>query len=95
MKRALALVAAILLSGSWASAALADVNVKTPWANVHVGPGGVYVHGPWGRVNVPEAERARVCQAWQESTLEHYKAKGCEVTFSADGCTIQDVACEK
>ena len=95
MFRALVLVAAIILSGPGASAALADVNVKTPWAKVYVGPGGVFVNGPWGRVNVPVSERDRVCREWQKSTQEHYKAKGCTVEFSADGCTIQDVACEK
>ena len=93
MSKALTFAAFLLVSGSWTSAALADVKVKTPWANVFVGPGGVYVHGPWGRVNVPEPERVRVCQAWRESTRAHYDAKGCTVVHSPDGCIIQEVTC--
>ena len=53
MNRAWIFVAAIILSGPWAGAALAEVDVKTPWAKVYVGPGGVFVNGPWGRVNAP------------------------------------------
>ena len=94
MIKAVALSACLLMSGSWATAALADVKVRTPWANVFVGPGGVYVNGPWGRVNVPESERFRVCQAWRESTRAHYDAKGCKVVHSPDGCIVQEVTCD-
>ena len=43
--------ACFLIAVAAASAALAQVDIRSPWANVYVGPGGVYVHGPWGRVD--------------------------------------------
>jgi len=85
----------LLLSGLAPSTALAEVDVRTPWANVYVGPGGVYVNGPWGRVDVPAADRERVCAAWRKSTTEHYEARGCTVTFDEEGCLIQSVECGK
>lgn len=69
------------------------VDVRTPWADVFVGPGGVYVNGPWGRVNVPDTERDRVCAKWRRSTLDHYNERGCTVTFDDDGCVIDNVDC--
>jgi hypothetical protein len=39
-------IAALLFCGAYAAPALAQVDVPTPWANVYVGPGGVYVNGP-------------------------------------------------
>ena len=39
-------IAALLFCGAYAAPALAQVDVRTPWANVYVGPGGVYVTGP-------------------------------------------------
>ena len=39
-----------------------DEHGRTPWANVYIGPGGVYVHGPWERVDVPLSEHERVCR---------------------------------
>ena len=49
--------ACFLIAVAAASAALAQVDIRSPWANVYVGPGGVYVHGPWGRVDVPSARK--------------------------------------
>ena len=71
----------------------AEVDVQTPWANVYVGPGGVYVNGPWGRVDVPVADRKRVCRKWRESVEEHYGKRGCEVEFDDDECAIEKVEC--
>jgi hypothetical protein len=81
---------AILAFGSGASA---EVDVRTPWADVFVGPGGVFVQGPWGRVDVPEDDRERVCRDWRKSVLAHYGERGCEIEFDADGCMIQRVDC--
>jgi len=86
-------VAALLLCGLSASPALAEVDVRTPWANVYVGPGGVYVHGPWGRVEVPASDRERVCSDWRKTTTEHYESRGCKVDFDDDGCLIDKVKC--
>ena len=83
------LIAICLTSGP----ALAQVDIKTPWANVYVGKGGVFVHGPWGRVDVPVSERARVCAKWRESTQEYYDEKGCEVEYDDDGCIIDELSC--
>jgi hypothetical protein len=88
-------VAILLLLGVLHSAALAEVDVRSPWANVYVGPRGVYVHGPWGRVDVPAADRERVCSEWRKSTTEHYEGRGCTVEFDAEGCLIQKVECGK
>ena len=90
--RAMGVIAALLGTGLIGGPALA-VDVRTPWANVFVGPGGVYVNGPWGRVNVPDAERQRVCAKWRNSTLSHYEAQGCTVTFDDEGCVIDNVDC--
>jgi hypothetical protein len=62
---------AVFLCGLVASPALAEVDVRTPWANVYVGPGGLYVHGPWGKVDVPEADRERVLQRMAQ---KHHRA---------------------
>jgi hypothetical protein len=78
-----------------ASPPLAEVDVRTPWANVYVGPGGVYVHGPWGRVEVPAADRERVCSEWRKSITEHYEGRGCKVEFDEEGCLITNVECRK
>jgi hypothetical protein len=88
-------IAALLFCGAYAAPALAQVDVRTPWANVYVGPGGVYVNGPWGRVNVPAADRERVCGEWRKSTTEHYEGRGCTVTFDGEGCLIERVECGK
>jgi hypothetical protein len=85
--------ACFLIVVAAASAALAQVDIRSPWANVYVGPGGVYVHGPWGRVDVPSADRERVCDQWRESILDHYKGQNCKVTFNDDNCTVKDVDC--
>ena len=88
-------VAALLLCGQSVSPALAEVDVRTPWANVYVGPGGVYVHGPWGRVEVPASDRERVCSEWRKNTTEHYEGRGCKVEFDDEGCLIDKVECDK
>ena len=85
--------ACFLIVVAAAPAALAQVDIRSPWANVYVGPGGVYVHGPWGRVDVPSADRERVCDQWRKSILEHYKGQNCKVTFNDDNCTVKDVDC--
>jgi hypothetical protein len=87
--------AAFLLAGSFPAPALAEVDVRTPSANVFVGRGGVYVNGPWGRVAVPAADRERVCSEWRKSTTDHYEGRGCTVTFDEEGCVIDRVECEK
>ena len=73
--------------------AFAEVDIKTPWANIYVGPGGVFVNGPWGRVDVPASERKRVCAEWRKSTLDYYEERGCAVDFDDEGCVIEDVDC--
>ncbi|HEU4475375.1 MAG TPA: hypothetical protein VFR71_01595, partial [Methyloceanibacter sp.] len=88
-------IAALLFCGAYAAPALAQDDVRTPWANIYVGPGGVYVNGPWGRVNVPAADRERVCSEWRKSTTEHYEGRGCTVTFADEGCLIERVECGK
>jgi hypothetical protein len=88
-------VATLLLCSLPASAALAQVDVRSPWANVYVGPGGVYVNGPWGRVEVPAADRERVCREWRKSITEHYQGRGGTVTFDDEGCLIEQVECGK
>ena len=50
------------------------------------GPGGVYVHGPWGRVHVPASDRAKFCRQWRDSVREHYKDRECDIDFDAEGC---------
>lgn len=87
---AIALVAGAVLA---ATAASAQVDIRSPWGDVFVGPGGIYVHGPWGRVDVPSADRERVCDQWRESIREHYKGRDCKVEFNDDKCTIKDVDC--
>ena len=47
MTRAVAAMAFLIFSTLVGTAAFAEVDMRTPWANVYVGPGGVYVHGPW------------------------------------------------
>jgi hypothetical protein len=67
------------------------VDIKTPWANVFVGPGGVFVNGPWGRADVPVSERKHVCAEWRKSA--YYGERGCTVTFDKDGCLIENLYC--
>lgn len=67
MTRAVATMAFLFFSTLMGTAALAEVDVRTPWANVYVGPGGVYVYGPWGRVDVPASDRERVCSEWRNT----------------------------
>lgn len=74
--------------------ALAEVDIRTPWANVYVGPGGLYVHGPWGRVDVPTSDRAKICRQWRESVIEHYKDRRCDIAFDDEGCVIEKLECE-
>ena len=64
---------------------IAITEVQLSWANVFVGPGGIYVNGPWGRVDVPAADRERVCAEWRKSTTEHYEGRGCTVAFDDEG----------
>ena len=90
-----ALLSVLCFGAPSASPARAEVNVQTPWANVYVGPGGVYVHGPWGRVEVPAVDRARVCSEWRKSTTEVYEQRGCKVEFDEEGCIITKVDCGK
>jgi len=87
-------IACAVLGLAAARPALAEVDVQTPWSDVYVGPEGVYVHGPWGRVEVPSGERERVCAAWRRKVEAHYKRKGCEVDFDSAGCTIEEVDCD-
>jgi len=75
-------------------AASAEVDIRTPWADVYVGPEGVYVNGPWGRVEVPSSERKRICSAWRQQIEEHYKETNCKVEFDAAGCLIEKVECD-
>lgn len=86
--------ALFVLTALLATPVLAQVDIRTPWANVYVGPGGLYVHGPWGRVDVPSADRERVCRQWREAIVEHYKGTDCKVEFDDQGCTIKDVDCD-
>lgn len=95
MTRAVATMAFLFFSILMGTDALAEVDVRTPWANVYVGPGGVYVHGPWGRVDVPASDRERVCSEWRKSTREHYEARGCNVEFDDEGCVIKEIDCDK
>jgi len=81
-------------AGMQPSSAFAEIDIRTPWADVYVGPEGVYVHGPWGRVEVPASERHRVCRNWHESVLKFYKDRRCQVEFDDKGCTIRNVECE-
>jgi len=86
--------AALFFSASlMSSTAFAEVDVRTPWADVYVGPGGVFVHGPWGRVDVPASERDRICAEWRRSTRGYYEERGCEVEFDDDGCVIEKLDC--
>ena len=91
--RAAVLALGIALAGA-AVPAQAEVDLRTPWANVYVGPGGVYVHGPWGRVDVPASDRAKVCRQWRDSVREHYKDRDCDINFDAEGCVIEKIECE-
>ena len=86
--------ACFLIAVTAASAALAQVDIRSPWANVYVGPGGVYVHGPWGRVDVPSADRQRVCDEWRESILNHYKGQflACDF-FTIETLALQTLYC--
>jgi hypothetical protein len=70
MTRAMGTLAFLFFSALMGTAAFAEVDMRTPWANVYVGPGGVYVHGPWGRVDVPASDRERVCSEWRKSARE-------------------------
>ncbi len=82
-------------AASPAKPALAEVDVRTPWADVYVGPEGVFVHGPWGRVEVPASERDRVCRKWRRSVRKHYQKRRCRVKFDAKGCIIEKLDCEQ
>jgi hypothetical protein len=93
MKTAVATMC-FLLGIAVAPAVRAEVDVTTPWADVYVGPEGVYVNGPWGRVAVPADERKRVCKAWRKRVEAHYKANSCSVDFDDAGCTIKKVKCD-
>ncbi len=93
MVRAVILTFALLGTSALSGPASAEVDIKTPWANVFVGPGGVFVNGPWGRVDVPASERDRVCAEWRKSTLDHYKEEGCTVEFDDEGCVIEHIDC--
>jgi hypothetical protein len=88
-----ALLLGLLGAGLMSSPAFAEVNIKTPWANVYVGPGGVFVNGPWGRVDVPASEREHVCAEWRKSTEAYYGDRHCTVTFDKDGCLIKSLDC--
>jgi hypothetical protein len=95
MTRTIAAAAVFLGASLMGGAAFAEMDVKTPWANVFVGPGGVFVNGPWGRVDVPASERERVCAEWRQSTREYYEERNCAVEFDDTGCVIEDLACDK
>jgi hypothetical protein len=94
-RASIALLSCLWFGALSVSSARTEVNVQTPWANVYVGPGGVYVNGPWGRVEVPAADRARVCSEWRTSTTEYYEQRGCKVEFDEEGCVIAKVECGK
>ena len=90
-------VAAVLtfvLSALLAGVALADVNVRTPWSDVYVGPGGVEVGGPWGSVNVPANRRRRGCDRWRDEVEDYYDRYDCDVEFHDNGCAIEEVECD-
>ena len=91
--RAVIMAAALLGANVMGGPAFAEVDLKTPWANIYVGPGGVFVNGPWGRVDVPASERKRVCAEWRKSTLDYYEERGCAVEFDDEGCVIKDIDC--
>ena len=93
MTRRTELAAGFVIASLMSGAAFADVDIKTPWANVYVGPGGVLVNGPWGRVDVPASEREHVCAEWRKSTEAYYGERGCTVTFYKDGCLIENLNC--
>jgi hypothetical protein len=93
MTRRTELAAGLIIASLTSGAAFADVDIKTPWANVYVGPGGVFVNGPWGRVDVPASEREQVCAEWRKSTEAYYGERGCTVTFDKDGCVIESLDC--
>jgi len=88
--RLLSFAVAILV----ASAAFADVNVRTPWTDVYVGPGGVNVAGPWGGVDVPASRRKDACERWRDEVEDHYDAQDCDVDFTDNGCAIEEVECD-
>lgn len=88
------LIACIFTTASLMTSAYAEVDIQTPWADVYVGPDGVYVYGPWGRVEVPSSDRARVCRNWRKSTRNYYKKRGCSVDFDKSGCIIEKVECD-
>jgi len=92
MTRAMSVAVALLGLGLASGPAMA-ADVQTPWADVFVGPGGVFVNGPWGRVDVPASQRERVCARWRRSTLDYYQERGCTVTFDDEGCVIEDLDC--
>jgi hypothetical protein len=46
-------------------------------------------------VEVPAADRERVCREWRKSITEHYQGRGCTVTFDDEGCLIEQVECGK
>jgi hypothetical protein len=94
-RASIALLSCLWFGALSVSPARAEVNVQTPWANVYVGPGGVYVYGPWGRVEVPAADRAQVCSEWRKNTTEYYEQRGCKVEFDEEGCLITNVECGK
>lgn len=82
--------AAVFLAG----AAFAEVDVRTPWSDVYVGPGGVHVGGPWGGVDVPRSRRRHACQQWRDKVEDYYDARDCDVDFTDNGCAIAEVECD-
>lgn len=84
----------LLCAALFPQAALADVNVRTPWSSVYVGPGGVQVDGPWGGVNVPARGREKGCEAWRESVEDYYDDYDCDVDFRDNGCAIEEIECD-
>lgn len=88
------LAVAAMVPMFWVSPASAEVDIRTPWGDVYVGPDGVYVNGPWGRVEAPLSQRDSVCREWRQSVETYYKDRRCDVEFDAAGCTIEKLECE-
>jgi len=84
----------LICAALFPQAAIADVNVRTLWSSVYVGPGGVQVDGPWGGVNVQGRGREKGCEAWRESVEDYYDGYDCDVDFQDNGCAIEEVECD-
>ena len=91
--RAVIMAAALLGANVMGGPAFAEVDLKTPWADIFVGPGGVFVNGPCVRVDLLTPARKRVCAEWRKSTLDYYEERGCAVEFDDEGCVIKDIDC--